>query len=153
MNFAKHLLHRTRLGDCFWILILCLEIPFSKNLCHIETSQAISKANKLTGFYMIQVFTKRFSQTVCSIFLKILYSAPGSSKEFCANMGFSFKVKFTVYNAPWYCSSALLFLRFFILHTKRYKEVDNKSQNYRQSNNSMLKLWCLFLFLLQIILK
>ena len=86
--FAKHLLYRTRLGDCFCILILCLEIPFSENSCHIETSQAISKANKLTGFYMIQVFTKRYSQTDCSIFLKILYLAPGSSKEFCTNMGF-----------------------------------------------------------------
>ena len=70
------------------ILILCSEIPFSKNSYHIETSQAISKANKLTGFYMIQVFTKRYSQTDCSIFLKILYLAPGSSKEFCTSMGF-----------------------------------------------------------------
>ena len=70
------------------ILILCSEIPFSKNSYHIETSQAISKANKFTGFYMIQVFTKRYSQTDCSIFLKILYLAPGSSKEFCTNMNF-----------------------------------------------------------------
>ena len=70
------------------ILILCLEIPFSKNSYSIETNQPISKANKLTGFYMIQVFTKRYSQTDCSIFLKILYLAPGSSKEFCTNMGF-----------------------------------------------------------------
>ena len=70
------------------ILILCSEIPFSKNSYHIETSQAISKANKLTGFYMIQVFTKRYSQTDCSILLKILYLASGSSKEFCTNMGF-----------------------------------------------------------------
>ena len=68
--------------------MLCSEIPFSKNSYHIETSQAISKANKLTGFYMIQVFTKRYSQTDCSIFLKILYLAPGSSKEFCKNMAF-----------------------------------------------------------------
>ena len=68
------------------ILILCSEIPFSKNSYHIGTSQPIRKANKLTGFYMIQVFTKRYSQTNCSILLKILYLAPGSSKEFCTNM-------------------------------------------------------------------
>ena len=70
------------------IFILCSEIPFSKNSYYIETSQAISKANKVTSFYMIQVFTERYSQTDCSIFLKILYLAPGSSKEFCTNMGF-----------------------------------------------------------------
>ena len=68
--------------------MLCSEIPFSKNSYHIETSQAIIKANKFTGFYMIQVFTKRYSQTDCSIFLKILYLAPGSPIEFCTNMGF-----------------------------------------------------------------
>ena len=68
-----------------------MEIPFSNNSYHIETSQAISKANKLTGFYMIQVFIKRYSQTDCSIFWKILYLAPGSSKEFCTNMAFFIK--------------------------------------------------------------
>ena len=73
------------------ILILCLEIPFSKNSYSIETNQPISKANKLTGFYMIQVFTERYSQTDCSIPLKILYVASGSSKEFCINMGFFFQ--------------------------------------------------------------
>ena len=73
------------------ILILCLEIPFSKNSYSIETNQPLSKANKLTGFYMIQVFTKRYSQTDCSILLKILYLASGSSKEFCTNMGFFFQ--------------------------------------------------------------
>ena len=72
------------------ILILCLEIPFSKNSYSIETNQPISKANKLTGFYMIQVFTERYSQTDCSL-LKILYLASGSSKEFCINMGFFFQ--------------------------------------------------------------
>ena len=73
------------------ILILCLEIPFSKNSYSIETNQPLSKANKLTGFYMIQVFTKRYSQTDSSILLKILYLASGSSKEFCINMGFFFQ--------------------------------------------------------------
>ena len=29
------------------------EIPFSKNVYHIETSQVISKANHFTGSYMI----------------------------------------------------------------------------------------------------
>ena len=71
-----------------FILILCLVILFSKNSYHIETIQPISKANKLTRFYMIQVFTKRYSQADCSVLLKILYLAPGSSKEFCTNMGF-----------------------------------------------------------------
>ena len=37
---------------------------------------------------MVQVFTKRYSQTDCSIFLKILYLAPGSAKEFCTSMAF-----------------------------------------------------------------
>ena len=73
------------------ILILCLEMPFSKNSYSIETNQPLSKANKLTGFYMIQVFTKRYSQTDSSILLKILYLASGSSKEFCINMGFFFQ--------------------------------------------------------------
>ena len=73
------------------IFILCSEIPFSKNSYYIETSQAISKANKVTSFYMIQVFTERYSQTDCSIPLKILYLASGSSKEFCINMGFFFQ--------------------------------------------------------------
>ena len=103
---------------------------------------------------MIQVFTKRYSQTDCSIFLKILYLAPGSSKEFCTSMGFF--VQSQIYHLQ---LSVILFLRFFILHTKcysgnySYKEVDKKTQNYRQSNNSMLKLWCLLLFPKQIILK
>ena len=34
-------------------MIAFLEIPFSKNLYHMETSQLISKANQLTGFYMM----------------------------------------------------------------------------------------------------
>ena len=135
--------------------MLCLEIPFSKNLYHIETSQAISKANKLTGFYMTQVFTKRYSQTDCSIFLKILYLAPGSSKEFCTNMDFF--VQSQIYHLQ---LSVILFrcVTFFCgfpfstqsvdSRNYSYKEVDNKSQN-----NNMLKLWCLLLFPLQIIWK
>ena len=65
-----------------------MEIPFSENPYHVETSQPICKANKLTSFYMIQVFAKNYSPTDCSILLKILYLAPGSSKEFSTNMGF-----------------------------------------------------------------
>ena len=71
-----------------FILILCSEIPFSKNSYHIETSQPITKTNELTRFYMIQVFTKKYSQTDHSILLKILYLAPGSSKKICTKMGF-----------------------------------------------------------------
>ena len=35
------------------------DIPFSKTLYHIETSQSICKAIQLNGFYMIRVFTER----------------------------------------------------------------------------------------------
>ena len=45
---------------------VCLEIPFSQNLYHIQTSHLIFNANQLTGFYMKQVFTKRGFQTDCS---------------------------------------------------------------------------------------
>ena len=55
---------------------------------HIESSLSICNENKLTAFYMIRVLTKRYSQKDCSILLKILYLAPGSSKEFFTNMGF-----------------------------------------------------------------
>ena len=82
-----------------FILILCSKIPFSKNSYHIETSQPITKTNELTRFYMIQVFTKKYSQTDHSILLKILYLAPGSSKKIVQRWAFSFKVKFTVYNS------------------------------------------------------
>ena len=37
---------------------LYLEIPFSKILCHIETSQLICEAYQLNSFCIIQVFTK-----------------------------------------------------------------------------------------------
>ena len=142
------------------IFILCSEIPFSKNSYYIETSQAISKANKVTSFYMIQVFTERYSQTDCSIFLKILYLAPGSSKEFCANMGFFVQSQIYHLQLSVRLFRCITFFCGFSFSTQSvdsrnysYKEVDNKSQNYRQSNNSMLKLWCLLSFPLQIILK
>ena len=101
---------------------------------------------------MIQVFN-------CSIFLKILYLAPGSSKEFCTNMGFFVQSQIYHLQLSVILFRCVTFLRFSFStqgvdsRNYSYKEVDNKSQNYRQSNNSMLKLWCLFLFTLQIILK
>ena len=41
------------------IVIVCSEIPFSKNSYHIETSQLISKALQLTGFYMMRVCSQQ----------------------------------------------------------------------------------------------
>ena len=84
-----------------FILILCSETPFSKNSYHIETSQPICKANKLTGFYMIQVFTKNDSQTDCTILLKMIYLAAqkAAQKNFVQTWAFSFKFKFTICNS------------------------------------------------------
>ena len=47
------------------VFIVCLEIPFSKNVCHTETYQLIWSANQLTGFgfSIIRVFTGRYFQT------------------------------------------------------------------------------------------
>ena len=42
---------------------LWTEIPFSKNLYHIETTQLICNTNQLTGFSMIRIFTGRFFRT------------------------------------------------------------------------------------------
>ena len=48
----------------FWFwrqkLVVCSEIPFSKNSYHTETSQLICFANEMIGFYMIQVLTERY---------------------------------------------------------------------------------------------
>ena len=56
-------------------LVACSEIPLSKNSYHMETSQLICFANRLTGFYMIEVFTKRYFRTdINRKFLVILLS-------------------------------------------------------------------------------
>ena len=47
--------------------VVCLEISFSKNVYHIETSQLICFVNQLTGFYMMQGFTERYFQTGYSV--------------------------------------------------------------------------------------
>ena len=95
---------------------------------------------------MIQAFTKRYSQTDCSIFLKILYLAPGSSKEFCTNMGFF--VQSQIYHLQ-LCDIVQMRYLFcgFSFSTQNvdsgnysYKEVDKKSRNYRQSNNHVITL-------------
>ena len=141
-----------------FILILCAKI--SKNSYHIETSLPICKTNKLTSFYMIQVFTKRYSKTDCSILLKILYLSPGSSNEIYANMGFF--VQSQIYHLQlsvilFRCVTFFAFLPFYIQSVDSrnysYREVDNKSENYMQSNIIMLKFWCLLSFPLQILLK
>ena len=116
-----------------FILILCSEIPFSKNSYHIETSQPITKTNELTRFYMIQVFTKKYSQTDHSILLKILYLAPGSSKKICTKMGFFLQSQ--IYRLQ-LCN--IVQVRYFFCgfsfsaqsvdsRNYSYKEVDNKS--------------------------
>ena len=46
---------------------VCSETSFSKNSFHTETSQLICIANQMTGFYMIQVLTKRYFQTNFSL--------------------------------------------------------------------------------------
>ena len=107
---------------------------------------------------MIRVFTKRYSQTDCIILLKVLYLALGSSKEFCTNMGFF--VQSQIYHLQ---LSVILFrcVTFFaVFHSPHkvsrncsYKVVDNKSQNYMQSNNIMSNIWCLLSFRLQTLLK
>ena len=56
-------------------IIVCSEIPFSENSYHMETSRLICFANRMTGFYMIQVFTKRYFRVdINSKFLVILLS-------------------------------------------------------------------------------
>ena len=42
---------------------VCSEIPFSKNLYHIETSKLTCNTNQSIGFYMMQIFTEKFFQT------------------------------------------------------------------------------------------
>ena len=41
-------------------IIFCLEIFFSRAPYHIEANQLVCKANQLTGFYLIWVFTERY---------------------------------------------------------------------------------------------
>ena len=134
-------------------------MPFRKNLYHIETNQAISKANKLTGFYMIQAFTKSYSQADC-VFLRNSLRSPRQLKRILYKHGL-FRSKS---NLPFTTLCDIVQVRYFFCgfsfstqsvdsRNYSYKEVDNKSQNYRQSNNSMLKLWCFLSFPLQIILK
>ena len=45
-----------------YLTVVYSEIPFSKNLYHIEAIQLICFANQLTGFYMIQGFTEKYSE-------------------------------------------------------------------------------------------
>ena len=42
---------------------VCLEIPFSKNLYHKETSQLICNTNRWTDFSMRRSFTERLFRT------------------------------------------------------------------------------------------
>ena len=57
-------------------------MPFSKILYHVETSQPICKANKLTALSMVRVFTKRYFQADCSIFLKKSLFSPRLNLSF-----------------------------------------------------------------------
>ena len=145
------------------MFILVLFTSFNNTLIHfnhIEASQSICNANKLTAFYMIWVFTKSYSQIDCSILLKILYLAQGSSKEFCTSMGFFVPRP----NLPFTTLCDIVKVRYifwgFSFSTQSvdsriysYKDVDNKSQNYMQSNNIIWNIWCLLSFPLQTLLK
>ena len=56
-------------------VIIFLGILFTKNLYHIETSQFICIANKLSGFYILRVFTERYFGTdysKCHLFMAFL---------------------------------------------------------------------------------
>ena len=58
-----------------YLTVVYSEIPFSKNLYHIETIQLICFANRLTGFYMMQGFTGRYfriERTRHSVIFKIV---------------------------------------------------------------------------------
>ena len=46
-----------------YVIKVCLEMPFSKNMFHVETIQLIYFANQLAGSYMMGVFTERYFQT------------------------------------------------------------------------------------------
>ena len=78
---------------------------------------------------MIQVFTKRYSQTDCSIFLKILSLAPGSSKEFSANMVFF--VQSQIYHLPTLCD--IVQVRYFICgFSFSTQSVDSRNYSYKK---------------------
>ena len=107
-------------------------------------------------------FTKKYSQTDCSTLLKILYLAPGSSKKMCTNINFAFFVQSQIYHLQlsvvlFMCVTVFAFFPFFKQNVDSgkylYKEVDNKSQNYMQSNIIMSNIWCLLSFLFQTLLK
>ena len=48
---------------------VCLQIPFGKSLCCVETCKLICNANELAGFYMVQVFVVGISeQTIVQLY-------------------------------------------------------------------------------------
>ena len=92
-------------------------MSFRKNSYHIETNQVISKANKLTGFYMIQAFTKRYSQTDC-VFLKNSLCSPRQLKRILYKHGlFHSKSNLPLTTLCDIVQVRYFFLRFFILQT------------------------------------
>ena len=109
---------------------------------------------------MIQVFTKKHSPTDCSVLLKILYLAPGSSKEFSTNMDFFvqsqiYHLQLTVIVSRCVTFFAVFHSSYKVLFSRNYSynDADSKSQNYMQSNIVMSKFWCLLSFPLQALLK
>ena len=103
---------------------------------------------------MIQVSTKRHSQTD-QYFLKNSLFSPRQLKRILYKHGL-FRSKS---NLPFTTLCDIVQVRYFfaVFHSPRKvlipETILTKNQNYRQSNNSMLKLWCLLSFPLQIILK
>ena len=114
-----------------FILILCSEIPFSKNSYHIETSLAISKANKLTGFYTILT---RCSQADCSI---SLFSPRQLKRILCKHGLFRSKsnLPFTtlcdIVQVRYVFCGFSFFMQSVDSRNYSHKEVNNKSQNYK----------------------
>ena len=108
---------------------------------------------------MMQVFTKRYSQTDCSILLEFLYS-PRQLKRILYKHGLFRSKRNLPFTTLCYIVQVGYLFCGFSFSTQRadfknysYKEVDNKSQNYMQSTKIMLKFWSLLSFPLQILLK
>ena len=48
------------------LIIVCFQIPFGKDLCYVETSHFILKANWLAGFYGVQIFETGYNTVLFS---------------------------------------------------------------------------------------
>ena len=83
MCFFKHFADKNQQPGLFkwnigwkWVNA-CLEMPFTKNVDHLETSQLFCITNHLTGFCIIRVLTERFFWTEYSKFANVPKSVSG----------------------------------------------------------------------------